>query len=532
MGPGPSPLALTHCDRDTGLVAAPAERRDFNVRRAASAVTALLVVLGVLAIAPTGALATEGDLNLFVDTTLSEDHNGSIFIKADNVTLDCAGHRVSGDGLDPSASGIVLQSRTGVTVQNCVVDGFNSGFVVDFSSDNSLVDNTVSNVRQGFTLSGSTDNRLEGNQVIGAYDYFAYGVIDGSHRTTLIENTARDGAVGFLMADTNDHVIEGNLSVDTGGDGFDIKNSDGSILQGNHAVGAPSGFIVWVGSADNTLTDNQAEGNAVGFRIAQAAAANLFVGNTASSNVGQGFLIDVGASAGNSFTENLAGWNGSYGFEDRSSGSGDLGTRSLYSDNGCPGNVAGPSTPAGLCDASGSFSDDDGNTFEADIEWLAAEGITKGCNPPTNDLFCPDDSVTRGQMAAFLVRALAYTDDGGGDLFIDDDGNTFEADIDKLATAGVTKGCNPPTNDQYCPDDFVTRGQMAAFLVRALGYTDDGGGDLFIDDDGTTFEDDIDKLGTAGVTKGCNPPTNDQFCPNDFVTRGQMAAFLRRALGG
>ena len=72
-------------------------------------------------------------------------------------------------------------------------------------------------------------------------------------------------------------------------------------------------------------------------------------------------------------------------------------------------------------------------------------------------------------MAAFLVRALSYTDNGGGDLFIDDDGSIFEDQIDKLATAGVTLGCNPPTNDLFCPDDNVTRGQMAAFLHRALG---------------------------------------------------------------
>jgi hypothetical protein len=182
---------------------------------------------------------------------------------------------------------------------------------------------------------------------------------------------------------------------------------------------------------------------------------------------------------------------------------------------------------AGKCKG---FADTIGNTFEVDIEWLADQGITKGCNPPDNTLYCPDDFVSRGQMAAFMVRALDYTDDGGGDLFTDDDGNTFEADIDKLASAGVTKGCNPPTNDEYCPNDFVTRGQMAAFLVRAMGYTDDGGGDLFTDDDGNTFQADIDKLGTAGVTKGCNPPTNTEYCPNDFVTRGQMAAFLRRAL--
>jgi hypothetical protein len=71
-------------------------------------------------------------------------------------------------------------------------------------------------------------------------------------------------------------------------------------------------------------------------------------------------------------------------------------------------------------------------------------------------------------MAAFLVRALGYTDDGGGDLFDDDNDSVFERDIDRLATAGVTRGCNPPDNNHFCPDDHVTRGQMAAFLHRAL----------------------------------------------------------------
>ena len=67
------------------------------------------------------------------------------------------------------------------------------------------------------------------------------------------------------------------------------------------------------------------------------------------------------------------------------------------------------------------------------------------------------------------MRALGYTDDGGGGLFNDDDGSIFESDIDKLATTGVTRGCNPPVNDSYCPTSPVTRGQMAAFLVRAMG---------------------------------------------------------------
>jgi hypothetical protein len=71
-------------------------------------------------------------------------------------------------------------------------------------------------------------------------------------------------------------------------------------------------------------------------------------------------------------------------------------------------------------------------------------------------------------MAALLVRAMGYTDAGDGDLFTDDDGLVFEPDIDRLGTAGVTKGCNPPNNDRYCPDDAVKRDQMASFLARAL----------------------------------------------------------------
>jgi hypothetical protein len=70
---------------------------------------------------------------------------------------------------------------------------------------------------------------------------------------------------------------------------------------------------------------------------------------------------------------------------------------------------------------------------------------------------------------------------------------------------------------------------MAAFLVRAMGYDYNPPGDRFTDDNGSTFEDEIEKLAEAGVTQGC---TDTLFCPNDPVTRGQMAAFLHRALGG
>ena len=64
--------------------------------------------------------------------------------------------------------------------------------------------------------------------------------------------------------------------------------------------------------------------------------------------------------------------------------------------------------PAVAIAAGGSFTDDDTSIFEADIEWLADSGVTRGCNPPANDRFCPEEYVTRGQMAAFMRRFAQF----------------------------------------------------------------------------------------------------------------------------
>ena len=177
------------------------------------------------------------------------------------------------------------------------------------------------------------------------------------------------------------------------------------------------------------------------------------------------------------------------------------------------------------------FLDIDTSIHRDDIVYISELGVTKGCNPPSNSLYCPVQSVTRQQMASFIVRALELSP-VVEDAFVDDADSVHQSDINTLAAAGITKGCNPPANDRFCPERSVTRGEMAAFLVRAYGYTDAGAGNLFVDDDNSIFQADIDRLATAGVTKGCNPPANDRFCPNDPVTREQMASFLARAIRG
>jgi hypothetical protein len=153
-------------------------------------------------------------------------------------------------------------------------------------------------------------------------------------------------------------------------------------------------------------------------------------------------------------------------------------------------------------------------------------GITYGCQPEPNPMYCPACDVTRSQMAAFLVRALGLPE-AQSDYFDDDEGSIFEDSHNRLATAGITYGCG---GRNYCGEDPVTRAQMASFLVRALGLPR-ASHDFFTDDNGSIHQADINALAEARITLGCNPPANDHFCPGENVTRAQMAVFLTRALG-
>ena len=166
------------------------------------------------------------------------------------------------------------------------------------------------------------------------------------------------------------------------------------------------------------------------------------------------------------------------------------------------------------------FYDDDGTTHEANIVAIWREGITAGCGPSR---YCPSASVTRGQMATFLARALdlpATTTD----FFTDDDGTTHETNINRVAAAGITTGCGE--EGTFCPGKAVTRGQMATFLAKGFALPE-ATTDAFSDDNGTTHEANINRVAAAGITSGC---ADGAFCPGNPVTRAQMATLLARAL--
>jgi Lysyl oxidase/S-layer homology domain len=157
--------------------------------------------------------------------------------------------------------------------------------------------------------------------------------------------------------------------------------------------------------------------------------------------------------------------------------------------------------------------------FADDIAWAREAGISNGCDV---DMFCTNNPMTRGQTATFVARAFHYPA-ATQDYFTDDEDSAHEANINRIAEAGLTSGC---AAGKYCPNKRVTRAQVASFLARALDLPD-ATEDFFDDDDGTTFEADINRLAQAGIASGCGERL---FCPTKEVSRGQLVVLLHRSL--
>ena len=123
--------------------------------------------------------------------------------------------------------------------------------------------------------------------------------------------------------------------------------------------------------------------------------------------------------------------------------------------------------------ASHSFTDvPDTNTFHSDIAWLADAGVTKGCNPPANTEFCPNDNVSRGQMSAFLRRlsenkvvdAATAVNADHATTAVNADHATTAVNADHATTAG-----DADTVDGFDADDFVLATQLLHATVAADG---------------------------------------------------------------
>jgi uncharacterized protein (TIGR03437 family) len=164
------------------------------------------------------------------------------------------------------------------------------------------------------------------------------------------------------------------------------------------------------------------------------------------------------------------------------------------------------------------------------INLLAQYGITAGCGANN---FCPDQSVTRAQMAIFIVRSIFGSNNftySSTPHFTDVQPTDFGFPwIQAMYELGISAGCG---NGNYCPNDPVRRDSMAVFLIVArLGAgasftypTSPYFTDVLPSDPTFKF---VQRLRLEGITGGC---TNTTFCPAAAVTRGQMAVFIMAGL--
>ena len=190
--------------------------------------------------------------------------------------------------------------------------------------------------------------------------------------------------------------------------------------------------------------------------------------------------------------------------------------------------VLGAPALVAVAQESAPYSDVPAGAFYAEaVATLASGGVFAGTE--CDEGFCPEEELDRATMAVWTVRVLDGADPAGvaSTRFADVDGaHPHAAFIERFAELGVTRGCGDGTN--FCPDDTVTRFQMAALLSRAFDLAegpDPGFGDVSSD---AWYLADVAKLAASGITVGCGDGTN--FCPETSVTRAQMATFLARAL--
>ena len=180
-------------------------------------------------------------------------------------------------------------------------------------------------------------------------------------------------------------------------------------------------------------------------------------------------------------------------------------------------------------DAAG-FTDVAGGVHQPAIDALAGRGLFDGTECAEN-MFCPGEEMKRWTMAVWLVRVLGEaepppaTESGFADM---DSERWYLPHVELLADLEITRGCLADPL-RFCPDQSVSRAQMAAFLVRAFGLeaADPAG---FADTDDHFHKADIDALAAARITAGCHADPL-RYCPDRPVTRAEMATFLARALG-
>jgi glucose/arabinose dehydrogenase len=163
-----------------------------------------------------------------------------------------------------------------------------------------------------------------------------------------------------------------------------------------------------------------------------------------------------------------------------------------------------------------------GRFYTSAVQWMVDNEITTGTRPTC---FSPREPVTRGQAAAFLWRMEGFPMGSPPHPFGDVVKDWQQDAVSWMFANGITTGTSPST---YAPDEALTRGQLAALLHRLAGLPMGSPPHPFGDVVEDWQQDAVSWMFANGITTGTSP---SEFSPDEFVSRGQLAAFLYRYQG-
>ncbi|MEW6328674.1 MAG: PKD domain-containing protein, partial [Candidatus Micrarchaeota archaeon] len=193
-------------------------------------------------------------LNATLSNNLLDCPRRGLTIGADNITLDCGGYSIIGNG---TSFGVASENRQNITIKNCVIKNFSRGISLASTTNSTLTNNTVLNNTYGVVLVSSSNNNIT-------------------------ENTAQNNTFGFLFAySSSDNIISSSTALNNN-EGFYLSDSSHNTFALDNARDNIGGFYLF-SSPNNTFTESIAEKNTYGFFL-ESSPGNIFTKNTATEN--------------------------------------------------------------------------------------------------------------------------------------------------------------------------------------------------------------------------------------------------------
>jgi len=220
--------------------------------------------------------------NYVLTSSISDLSDDCFDIGANDITLDCQGNHIEAGlwsggshkcGYVYKCNGINLNSKTGITIKNCIISNFFKGISLEDSNYNALISNTIKNSKlDGIRLDFSSSNNVLNLNILDN-NFDGILLTDSSNNNILISNkVSHSSQIGIWLLESSNNELLNNIASDNGNSddyatGIDIHESHNNVLTGNIANGNSHGILIF-SSKYNTLTSNTANNNEfVGFDI-------------------------------------------------------------------------------------------------------------------------------------------------------------------------------------------------------------------------------------------------------------------------